>query len=379
LTNQATYDTINSMSKTFPPLYHLGKNKALYSYNVWAENDRVYSDTGQVNGQRVTSVIIVTPKNVGRANATSAAEQAIKEAQAKYTHKLERKYSATPEGAIEEEVAPMLAQNYEKRKHKNVYYPADFQPKLDGVRAMAQTDGGKVILTSRGYKEWTAVAHINAELQSVMGKGDIFDGELYIHGTGFQTLVSWVKRKQPDTVRIEYHVYDMPSVAGEDSLIWAERKANLEKFFKANPNLKYIKYVPSRPVHSEADVLIAHDETVADGYEGGIVRLSNGLYNYGYRSNDLLKVKSFDDEEFLTVGIERGVGKFANVGIFICQTKEGKQFKAVPKASQEVKEAYLCDKEQWIGRMATVAYFGLTDDLVPRFPVLKGFRPREDS
>lgn len=366
------------MKTTFAPLYHLGKNKALYSYNIWSEGNKVYSDTGQVNGQRVTSVITVTPKNDGKANATTAEEQAVKEAKAKHKHKLDRKYSLTPEKASEEEIAPMLAQVFEKRKNKNVYYPADFQPKLDGVRALAQCDGENVILTSRGYQEWTEVTHINHELKAVLGKGDILDGELYIHGVGFQTLVSWVKRKQPETMRIEYHVYDMPSHDGEDSLAWSERKANLEKFFKANPNLKHVKYVPSKTVSSEADVLTAHDQAVADGYEGGIVRLQNGLYNYGYRSYDLLKVKSFDDAEFTVTGVTNGVGKFVNCAIWICKTEKGQEFRVTPKTTQVEKELFLKNSKEYIGKQLTVAYFGKTDDGIPRFPVGVKFRPTED-
>src|ERR1700680_394124 len=150
--------------KKFPILYHLGKNKALYSWEVWAEGNTVHSSTGQVDGKRVYSAFIVTPKNVGKINATDENEQAEKEAEAKWKFKIDRKYSSTPEEAQEEDIAPMLAQSFEKRKNKNVYYPADIQPKLDGCRALARWSGDKIILTSRGYKEWNYVPHIIQEL-----------------------------------------------------------------------------------------------------------------------------------------------------------------------------------------------------------------------
>ena len=112
----------NIIDMKLPTLYHLGKNKSLYSWNCWVEGPTIFSDTGQVNGQRITSSKEVTEKNVGRANATTLEQQAIKEAQAMHKHKLDRKYSLTPEAAKEEEIAPMLAQKYQERKNKNVYY-----------------------------------------------------------------------------------------------------------------------------------------------------------------------------------------------------------------------------------------------------------------
>ena len=176
------------MNMKFPTLYHLGKNRSLYSWDIWVEGSVIHSSTGQVDGQRVNSSKVATPKNTGRANATTAEEQALKEAEAMHKHKLTRKYSLTPGEAKEEEIAPMLAQSFEKRKDKNVTYPLDFQPKLDGVRGLASWDGDRVVLTSRGYKEWTVATHILAELKSAMGPGDILDGE---------TIYSWCKGFRP--------------------------------------------------------------------------------------------------------------------------------------------------------------------------------------
>jgi ATP-dependent DNA ligase len=360
-----------------PTLYHLGKNKSLYSWEIWTNGATIHSSTGQIDGQRVFSSKVAIPKNSGKANATTAEEQAIKEAQAMHKHKLDRKYSLTPEAAQEEEVAPMLAQQFEKRKGKNVYYPAHIQPKLDGVRALAWWDGNRIVLTSRGYQEWTKVPHINKELEKILPKGHIFDGELYVHGIGFQTIVKWVKTSQKDTLRVKLHVYDMPSYNGEDSLTWAERKANMEKFFAENP-MEHVVYVPAKDVTSESEVMAVHDSLVAEGYEGAIVRLLNGLYTYGYRSYDLLKVKSFDDAEYPIVGVTQGVGKFANCAIWICKDKKGQEFKVTPKATQEVKESYLTNADKYIGQLLTVAYFGLTDDGLPRFPIGIKFRPKED-
>ena len=170
----------------------------------------------------------------------------------------------------------------------------------------------------------------------------------------------------------------MPSHQGEDSLTWTERRKNLEDFFKRNPNLKFIKHVPTKTLNSEAEVVAEQATVVADGFEGGIVRLFDGEYTYGYRSYDLLKVKSFDDAEFKVTGVTNGVGKFSNCAIWVCKTKNGQEFRVTPKVTQAEKEAFLRDSDKYIGKMLTVAYFGLTDDGIPRFPVGLHFRPEED-
>ena len=167
----------------------------------------------------------------------------------------------------------------------------------------------------------------------------------------------------------------MPLINGDDSLPWEERRKHLEKFFKKS--FKHLRLVESHEANNEEDVLRLHDEFVADGYEGAIGRSHKGLYEFSYRSYDLLKVKSFSDEEFRIVGVTNGKGKFETCAILICETESGKTFQAVPKATQEQKEHMLKNAKQLIGTKATVAYFGLTDEGLPRFPVAK-IRPKED-
>lgn len=364
----------------FPELYHLGKNGALYSWKVWTEGDTIYSDTGQVNGKRVLSVKKATPKNTGKANATTASEQALKEARAMHKHKVTRKYALSPSEAQEEEIQPMLAQDFEKRKDRNVTYPCDFQPKVDGARALARWDGDRVILTSRGAREWLVPQHLNRELEKFLPKDCILDGELYIHGEDFQDLMSWVKRDQPNTKKLEYHVYDMPMVNGEDSLYWSERLEALDKFFRLNAdNLQNIKQVFTFPCFTEKEVYDAHNDVVAQGYEGGIVRLLAGQYTYGYRSYDLLKVKAFQDGEFKVIGVKNGKGKFEKSAIWLCVDSRGEEFDVTPKCTQAEKERYLREADKYIGKLLTVEFNGFTDDRkVPRFGRGKGFRLEED-
>ena len=134
-------------------LYHKSKTDAIVQWDIWTEGAVICTKYGQIGGKMQTARKTATPKNVGRANATTAEEQAILEAKAMHKKRLDAKYSLTIEDAKKEVFLPMLAGSFDKRKDK-VVYPVDVQPKLDGVRCLAYWDGDSVKLMSRGGKQW---------------------------------------------------------------------------------------------------------------------------------------------------------------------------------------------------------------------------------
>jgi ATP-dependent DNA ligase len=392
--------------KTFPTLYHKSKTGALVQWDIWTEGDTIITRHGQIGGKLQLSPKKATPKNFGKANATTAEEQAILEAQAMWTFKRERKYSETKEGAKEEIFLPMLAHDFHKKKGRGIVYPCDLQPKLDGVRAMAYWEDGRVVLGTRGGKEWTAPKHIIEELEKVMPQEMVLDGELYVHGVDFESLTSWAKKyHEGETEQLEYHVFDMPINELGKRDIWKNRLKNLEAFFhKLNPTSPkyesaYLVLVPTYIVNQvvklpkyyagvcsaclqptyEYDEIFDFEKTfVEQGYEGCIVRNWDGEYLFGHRSSDIQKVKSFQDAEYKVVDFEHGVGKMANSAIWICETKDHKRFKATPKASAAKREEYYRDGKKYIGKLVKVAFQNLTADGIPRFPRALGFRDKKD-
>ena len=133
---------------------------------------------GQSDGKKVTSEWTVCyPKNEGKANATTAEEQALKEAQALRKKKLERDYHEEV-GNIEEKrhFEPMLAEKWEDRKDE-IKFPIYSQPKLDGIRCIVKNDG----MWTRAGKPIISAPHIFNALEPLFAAnpGLIFDGELY--------------------------------------------------------------------------------------------------------------------------------------------------------------------------------------------------------
>ncbi len=360
---------------TFSTLYHKGKNGSIHSWRIWTEKDEIVTVRGLVGGKKQIARKIAVPKNVGRANATTAREQADLEAAAMHKYKLDRKYSLTPEKAQDSKLLPMLAQVFEKRKNKDVVYPGDVQPKFDGVRCLARWGDKGIELVSRNGKPYHC-PHIEKELEKVLRKDTVLDGELYVHEVGFQTVSSWVKKLQPETARIEYWVYDIPEADDRDDLIWSDRNIELTDYGKrANKlNLKSIRFVKSFRAKNEKEVYALQEKFVKDGYEGAIFRNLDGLYRYDYRSYDLLKVKSFDEEDYLIVGFTEGIGKDKGSVIWKCKTRSGDIFNVRPKGPVEDRQQKFINGTKYVGEMLSVKFFGLSDEKIPRFPIGLGFK-----
>jgi DNA ligase-1 len=109
-----------------------------------------------------------------------------------------------------------------------------------------------------------------------------------------------------------------------------------------------------------------------------MIRLPEGVYEWGHRSPHLLKYKSFQDDEFEVVRVTTGVGRFDGCARFECKTKEGKTFGVVCRGTQEERKEQYTNRESYVGKKLTTRYFGLTEAGIPTFPVGVCFRIEED-
>jgi ATP-dependent DNA ligase len=359
--------------KKHNPLYHKGKAGKIFSWEVWTEGKTVFTKHGSNDGEKVTTPHLCIPKNTGKKNETTAEEQANKEAAAMHKKKLDGKYfESINEAKTGLKLRPMLASDFFKRKDKLIY-PLEEQPKLDGARCLAYWSDGKVCLTSRGGKEYN-LPHIKEELESFLPEWAILDGEIYDHNKTFQETMRLVKKLRDETPELNYCPYDAIS-RDKLELPWHMRKKLLWDIIKKDT--KSIKLVETITCANEKEVLKVAADFVADGYEGGIVRQLGGLYQFGFRSHDLLKVKNFVDAEFEITDfgifrvrlVENKKPKMIDCVVWTCKTLDGKEFNVVPKGSAEERNAMLQDAKKQIGKMLTVKYFELSDDGIPRFPV----------
>lgn len=261
--------------------------------------------------------------------------------------------------------------------------------KIDGVRCSFYYKDGEVRTASRGgehYDYSTAFMRHNPKLiQFFENHPDIvLDGELYKHGKSLQQI-SGAARLEKDTAGmdwLEYYIYDvMDSTKIFEKRLEVLHDIESELSLGFNPNKEWkegelrFQMVPQEKVVGWTNIQKLHDKYVSEGFEGVVIRDPSKVYNFGGRTNAMIKVKMYKDAEFEIVGYEEGLRPEDMV--FVCQTELGVRFEAKPMGPRELKYEYLDRMDEIIGKMATVKYFYLSDEGVPLQPVLKCIRDYE--
>jgi len=375
-----------SIGTFLPVLYKKTNTGAIQYWKICTYEDSDHStgyimetEYGQVDtdSPQTTFDTIYEGKNEGKANATTPAIQAEKEAKARWEKQKKKGYVETIEAAekgevdniIEGGIEPMLAHTFEKQGHK-ISYPCYIQPKLDGIRCIAIVKNGKCTLWSRTRKPITSCPHIIKEIERMFEFADIvLDGELYNHEfkDNFEHIVHLVRQEEPDAqcTDVGYYIYD--TINGDT---FEKRHGYLYKCITiGNSAFDYVRLVDTTLVN-ENETGYWYDIFKKDGYEGAMLRNVKGLY-VNKRSVDLIKIKEFKDEEFEITGIDEGRGKLAgHVGAFVCVTSDGKEFLAKMSGETAKLKEYFENHKLWKGKRLTVKFQGLTGaNGVPRFPV----------
>lgn len=354
-------------------IYKKTKTDATQEWTIEVDGNKYRTISGQTDGKKITNEwTVVYGKNIGKANGTTDEEQCMKEAIAKRTKKLESGYFENIDNINQKQYfEPMLAAKWEDVRDK-VQYPIYSQPKLDGIRCIVTKDG----MFSRNGKPIISAPHIRESLEVVFEENPqlILDGELYADkfANDFNKIVSLVKKTKPtedDLLEskelIQYHIYDLPSSTSK----FNQRYVDLyELFLRYRDNfIKHCVLVNTELCENIDVVMRLYGEYVDSGYEGQMLR-TDGVYETK-RSKALLKHKSFVDEEFVILDIVEGEGnRTGTAGYISFKNKDGKPFKSNVKGTFEETAEMLKNKDYLIGKTATVKYFNLTPDGIPRFP-----------
>ena len=364
-------------------LYKRNANGSINQWTIIVDGDSYYSEYGQVGGAIVRTIPTKAyPKNEGKSNATTAEEQALKEATSIW--KLKKKSENFVED-INDVVnklfePPMLANKFDG--NYNVKIHNFVQPKLDGIRMNVSKSKGGLLAISRRNNKFYTVGHILDSLSLFFSNYPTIhlDGELYNHElhNDFNKIVSLVKQekfteeqKNEIVKYVRYNVYDCWD-DNNPNLTFSERMEIIQKL----NNLPYIDIVETYRIHSKEELDEFYNHFISDGYEGAIIR-TDAPYEHK-RSKKLLKYKSFYDEEFKLIDICEGTGNWSNVaGYVIIDLGNGKTCKSNIKGDMSFCKELLENKENYIGKYATITFFEKTPDGSLRFPYLKSFRDYE--
>lgn len=361
-------------------LYKKDTKGNLREWSMIVDGDKYWTVSGLVNGEKVTSAPTkAKPKNVGRANATTAEEQAAFEANAEVTKKMEQGGYFTDINDVDEETyfEPMLAASYDDIKNFNpvgVYS----QPKLDGIRCVTTRNG----MFTRNGKEIVSCPHIQESLEALFGlfPDVVLDGELYNHDLrdNFNEITSLIKKqkvteaslKETEKV-VEYHIYDafFPS---NPALSFDERSVNIrEAIFDFAPNDKIVP-VWTQKISSREELDKAYGDYMENGFEGQMIRIAGSPYE-NKRTKNLIKRKEFEDREFPIRDIVEGEGNWAGYAkSVVVVLEDGTLCSSGIRGTQGFLRKLLEEKNEYIdgAGTATIRYQNRTPDGKLRFPVV---------
>ncbi|UOL48459.1 DNA ligase [Pseudomonas phage Kremar] len=377
-------------------LYGLDKKGEMKVWNITVFDDFVDGGSyivikhGKLGGKQTEKSEFITEGKQGRTHY----EQAVLEAKARIKKQEDKNYRENKADLENLDILAMLAADYRKRG-KSIQYPCYGSDKYDGVRALAKKRDGVVTIESRTSQIYD-VPHIHAALSIHMQDGDIWDGEIYLHGEVLQDITSAVGRTDTqakiDAARrkaekacggpkfelaqqeleeakliheirpkLEFHIFDVVSDKTFD-----ERVKDLDTLCGipvVSPCIQITQYVW---VADAEDMKVKHDDSVDRGYEGLMLRNFKGVYESGKRSTDLQKYKEFVDAEFEILDV---IPDKEEGSRFLVRNNLNDRTFTVTLGSMAQRAEYLANKHLYIGKLITVRYQSrYKKTKLPQFP-----------
>ena len=218
-----------------------------------------------------------------------------------------------------------LAATYDEKTKKKVDIDVDdwyLSRKLDGVRCLAFFDNfGTVTFKSRSGKPFETLGKVAQELEKLNLYNTVMDGEICIVDENgdedFQSIIKEIKRKDHTIENPLFQIFDMISLEDFENKTSKEKLSirldNLEMVMERLDNLVYSRVLEQILVTGWNQFESKMDLAVKSGWEGLMLR-KDEKYK-GKRSNDILKVKKFYDEEYVVVDLENSINRVIVEGV----------------------------------------------------------------
>lgn len=220
--------------------------------------------------------------------------------------------------------------------------------KLDGVRAY--WDGEKLI--SRGGYNFNPPKFFIKNFPNFA-----LDGELWTKRGDFENITS-ITKSGKGWEKLTYNIFEVPKAEGN----FSKRLFKIKNYLKDNPT-KYIKVIPQITCKSKKHLKETFEELIKNGAEGVMVKNPFVSFEEG-RSDNLLKLKPYFDDEAKVIGYREGKGKYKGLlGSLLVEYKNKKFFIGSGFSDKERKSP------PKIGDIITFKYSGFTKRGLPKFPV----------
>lgn len=260
---------------------------------------------------------------------------------------------ALPLSAAETRPPLMLAKAYRAGVALADYWASE---KLDGVRGY--WDGEKLL--TRGGERVAAPAWFTAGWPKVP-----MDGELWAGRGQFAKAVSTVRQQNPANAAwrdMRFMVFDLPAQGGP----FNERIPALNGLV-SQIDQPWVQAVAQFKLANHAALQSSLLKTVKQGGEGLMLHRSASLYQ-GWRSDDLLKVKTHEDTEARVIAHIAGKGKYAGqMGALLLEMPAAD---GIPARRFKLGTGFTQAQRQdppAVGALVTYRFRGLNDSGIPRF------------
>jgi DNA ligase-1 len=405
-------------------LYKRDSKGNVQEWTICIDGNAYYVIEGLQKGKKTqTEPHTCEPKNPGKKNATTAVEQAAKEAQAKWEHKLAHGYSLTVEGIDSTGYQePMLAKQYEDYEDE-IEEDLWIDDKLNGMRCNARESSVK----SRKNKPINTIPHIVRELAPKFEEFPklFIDGELYnpklkenlnqlieLTSVAYQPKDITPELLAKSEAIVQFHVYDGFNFSVDEDVGFCDHLLLAgELVTQATPfpirrealrillaKLKYVKVLGyktikngkknDRKARAEAKKKLKEmlAQVVKDKGEGLIIRYAPCPYEFK-RSKYLLKAKNFMDAEFEIEDVQEGNGDWAGCAKRIVLKlpkpvigRDGNKqtnFASNIEGNRDYLRKMFSEREKVIGDLATCEFQGWSEYGVPLIPYIRAIRNYE--
>lgn len=263
--------------------------------------------------------------------------------------------------------------------------------KCDGVRCITIKKNGVVHFYSRQQKEFFTLGVLKKLFEQCKEDNFVLDGELCIvdaeGNEDFTSIVKLARRKDYTIENPFYQIFDMLSLnefyGKVGSACFSVRLHDLLEFFKNNGELLHnnAKVLEQTQVIDKEHFNELYDMAKSKNWEGLMIR--RDVAYEGKRTNNLLKVKDFLDDEFEVIGYELGdmrmvedgrqVTRHVLANVFI--DYKGNKVGVGSGFNKQQRIYYAEHPEEIMGRTITVQYFEETKNQKGgssmRFPTIK--------
>ena len=233
-------------------------------------------------------------------------------------------------------VKPMLCKVYdpEDKKSQNINWLCS--KKLDGLRTFIYMKDGELHTASRGGSDYDIAATYilqDAYIKDLFEKYPdlVLDGELYRHGWNLQKIsgLGRLETLHPDHGQLKFYCYDFVDEKKPFKERWEFLKSLIVPW---NSLLTIVEHVEAC---NNDEINKLHDDWVANGYEGLVMRDPDKAYKSNCRDRRMQKLKRFSDLDAIITGISEGLRD--EDFVFTMKLDNGTEFEAKPVGDRELK------------------------------------------